>query len=113
MTFSASLFTFISVLKARVTVSSALYAVRTLSLQVVAVDRGKLSEAFLWVASAIWFLTFMFMTWVRLWNIADMRATKEKEEERIKATEAAIVAANRRRLIPLRPVLQQSAAAQM
>ncbi len=77
MTLGASLFTFISVLKTRVTVSSALYTIRTVSLQVVSVERGKLSEAFLWLASAIWFLTFLFMTWVRLWNLANMRAKKE------------------------------------
>ena len=57
--------------------SSALYTIRTVSLQVVSVERGKLSEAFLWIASAVWFLTFLFMTWVRLWNLADMRAKKQ------------------------------------
>jgi hypothetical protein len=88
----ASFFLFLTVLNTRFTINGALYGVSTVSLQLVALTRGVLSEVFLWIASMAWFLAFLLQWWVRWWEILERRQQKAKAL----AEEAAAVAARQR-----------------
>lgn len=66
----AALFTFLGAFNVRFGISSVLYAVGTISLNVVEVKRGGILEVFLWAAFVIWLFAFVF-AW--LWEVSIRR----------------------------------------
>lgn len=57
-------------------VSGAMLGLSTVSLQVVAVERGILLESFVWSAFSLWTLIFLWTWYVRWWEILDRREVK-------------------------------------
>ena len=120
--FATSFFTFVAVFMTRFTVSAAMSGISTVSLNAVETKRGSLSEAFLWVSAAFWFVAFWFMWWVRWWEILEKRDTKDQvlqiEIERRENQEEAKKLGSRRavEMKPMNPgddYLSQFPAAQM
>jgi hypothetical protein len=73
---ASSFVLFLEALATTSTISAAMYATRTVSLELVEVERGLLSEIFLWLAAMVWLFTSLFMWWVRQWEIMERRAQK-------------------------------------
>ena len=112
-------FLFVASLNTTSAVSASIAAITTVSLQVVEAERGILLEAFLWSACSLWFLVFVFLAWIRWWEILERRETKKKagREDREKKRKASLAAASAaQKDKPMKAedaVLQQMAAAQM
>lgn len=111
---------FVEILITKLGILGGMYGVFTTSLQVVTVKKGVLSEAFLWTAWVLWLFAFLFVWWVRWWEILERRETKKaakkkaeddkKKAEEEKKKQAAL------KDKPMKAedaVLQQMAAAQM
>ena len=97
-----------------------MYGVFTTSLEVVTVQRGVQTEAFLWTAWVLWLFAFLFVWWVRWWEILEKRekkkAAKKAEDEKKKKAEEEKKKQQALKDKPLKAedaVLQQMAAAQM
>jgi hypothetical protein len=109
-------FLFVASLNTTSAISASIATITTVSLQVVEAERGILLESFLWTACGIWLLVFVFLTWLRWWEILErreqkMKAKKFQEDRKKKAEED-----KKRRMVPLNPkdaASQQMAAAQM
>jgi membrane-bound ClpP family serine protease len=115
----STFFLFIEILITKFGVLGGLYGVTITSLDVVTAQKGTLTEAFLWIAWALWLLAFLFVWWVRWWEILERRevkkrAKKEEEEKKKKQEqEKAKAQAGAKPLKAEDQVLQQMAAAQM
>jgi membrane-bound ClpP family serine protease len=117
---ASAFFLFIEILITKFGVLGGIYGVNIISLDVVYADKGVLTEAFLWTAWVLWLFAFLFIWWVRWWEILERReqkkkAKKEEEEKKKKAQQAAAAAAAQKDK-PMKAedvVLQQMAAAQM
>jgi len=118
---SASFFLFICIIITKMGIAGGIAGVTNVSLQAVAANKGTLSEAFLWMAWALWFLAFWFVWLVRYWEILERRevkkkSKKEEDDKKKKADEAkkaAEKAKDKPNMKPEDQVLQQMAAAQM
>ena len=117
---AASFFMFINILITKFGVLGIISAVQIVSLETVNASRGILSEAFLWTAWAVWGFAFLFVWWVRWWEILERRekkkAAKKAEEEKKKKADADAKAKQAQKEKPMKAedaVLQQMAAAQM
>lgn len=117
---ASSFFLFVNILITKFGIAGGMTAVFTTSLEVVAVKRGILTEAFLWVAWGLWLLAFLFVWWVRWWEILERRqakkiAKKAEEDKKKKAEEEKkkAAAAKDKPMKAEDAVLQQMAAAQM
>jgi Ca2+ regulator and membrane fusion protein Fig1 len=117
---ASSFFLFVEILITKSGIAGAMAGVFNTSLQVVSVQRGVLSEAFLWVAWALWLFAFLLVAWVRWWEILERRqakkAKKAEEDKKKKADEEKKKAAQAAKDKPMKAeeaVLQQMAAAQM
>jgi glucan phosphoethanolaminetransferase (alkaline phosphatase superfamily) len=111
---------FVEILITKFGILGGMYGVFTTSLQVVTVKKGVLSEAFLWTAWVLWLFAFLFVWWVRWWEILERRekkkaAKKKAEDDKKKAEEEK----KKQAALKDKPmkaedaVLQQMAAAQM
>src|SRR5579859_674546 len=117
---ASAFFLFIEILITKFGVLGGIYGVNIISLEVITATKGVQTEAFLWTAWALWLFAFLFIWWVRWWEILERRETKKKakkeEEEKKKkaAAEAAAKAAQKDKPMKAEDaVLQQMAAAQM
>jgi hypothetical protein len=57
-------------------ISGAIAALNIVSLQVVFTERGVLLEGFVWAAFGLWFFIFLYMWWIRWWQILEVRQLK-------------------------------------
>jgi glucan phosphoethanolaminetransferase (alkaline phosphatase superfamily) len=117
---ASAFFLFVEILITQSGIAGAMAGVYNTSLQVVTVQKGVLTEAFLWVAWALWLFAFLFVSWVRWWEILERRqakkAKKAEEDKKKKAEEEKKKAAAAAKDKPMKAeeaVLQQMAAAQM
>lgn len=72
----AAFLLFVTSLMTTAAISGVMSAISTVSLQVVTTERGILLEAFIWAAFGIWTLTFLYVWWVRWWEILESRVVK-------------------------------------
>src|SRR5208282_818797 len=117
---AATFFLFIEILITKFGILGGMYGVYSTSLEVVTTQRGVLTEAFLWAAWALWLIAFLFVWWVRWWEILERReakkAAKKAEEEKKKKAEEEKKKQQALKDKPMKAedaVLQQMAAAQM
>ena len=117
---ASSFFLFVNILITKFGILGGMYGVFTTSLEVVTTKKGILTEAFLWTAWALWLLAFLFVWWVRWWEILERRETKKaKKAEDDKKKKAAEDEKKKQQALKDKPmkaedvVLQQMAAAQM
>jgi Ca2+ regulator and membrane fusion protein Fig1 len=117
---ASTFFLFVQILITKFGILGGMYGVFTTSLQVVTVQRGVLTEAFLWTAFVLWLFAFLFVWWVRWWEILLRRdakkAAKKAEEDKKKKAEADKKAAEAAKNKPLKAdeaLLQQYVQAQM
>ena len=117
---ASTFFLFIEILITKFGILGGMYGVYTTSLEVVTTQRGILTEAFLWAAWALWLIAFLFVWWVRWWEILERReakkAAKKAEEEKKKKAEEEKKKQQALKDKPMKAedaVLQQMAAAQM
>jgi len=117
---ASSFFLFLEILITKYGVAGGIYGVNIISLDVITATKGTQTEAFLWTAWVLWLFAFLFIWWVRWWEILERRenkkkAKKEDEEKKKKAAAAAAEKAAQKDK-PMKAedaVLQQMAAAQM
>jgi membrane-bound ClpP family serine protease len=117
---ASAFFLFLEILITKFGVLGGIAGVNFVSLQVITPTKGTQTEAFLWAAWVLWFFAFLFIWWVRWWEILERRenkkkAKKEDEEKKKKAAAAAAEKAAQKDK-PMKAedaVLQQMAAAQM
>jgi glucan phosphoethanolaminetransferase (alkaline phosphatase superfamily) len=117
---ASAFFLFIQILITKFGILGGIYGVNTTSLQVVTAKKGIMTEAFLWVAWVLWLFAFLFVWWVRWWEILERRETKKAakkaEDEKKKKAEEDKKKAQALKDKPMKAedaVLQQMAAAQM
>ena len=117
---ASTFFLFVQILITKFGIAGGMVGVFNTSLQVVSVQRGILTEAFLWVSWVLWLFAFLLVSWVRWWEILERRQTKKakkaeedkkKKEEEEKKKKAQ--AAKDKPMKAEEAVLQQMAAAQM
>lgn len=72
----ATFFLFVTSLMTTFAISAVMSAIPTVSLQVIATERGILLEAFIWAAFGIWMLSFLWTWWLRWWEILERREIK-------------------------------------
>jgi hypothetical protein len=109
---------FVEILITKFGILGGIYAVTTTSLEVVSAEKGNLTEAFLWSAWVIWLLGFLFVLYVRRWEIDERRQAKKKkmDDEKKKKAEEEKKKQEALKGKPMKAedaVLQQMAAAQM
>jgi hypothetical protein len=68
-------------------ISGSLGGVTIISLQVIAAERGVLLEAFIWAACGVWSFAFLFVWFIRRWEILERREVKKAQEKRKKFVE--------------------------
>ena len=117
---ASAFFLFVQILITKFGILGGMYGVFTTSLEVVTVQRGIQTEAFLWTAWVLWLFAFLFVWWVRWWEILERRdnkkAAKKAEDEKKKKAEAEKKKQEEAKNKPMKAeemVLQQMAAAQM
>jgi len=118
---ASAFFLFLEIIITKFGVLGTLYGVNITSLTVITAAKGAQTEIFLWIAWVLWLLAFLFIWWVRWWEILERREQKKKakKEEDAKKTAAAAkakaeAAAKEKPVMKAEEaVLQQMAAAQM
>jgi glucan phosphoethanolaminetransferase (alkaline phosphatase superfamily) len=118
---ASSFFLFLEIIITKFGVLGTLYGVNITSLTVITANKGAQTEVFLWVAWILWLLAFLFIWWVRWWEILERREQKKKakkEEDAKKSAAAAkakaeAAAKEKPAMKAEEAVLQQMAAAQM
>ena len=117
---ASTFFLFVQILITKFGILGGMYGVFTTSLEVVTVQRGVQTEAFLWAAWVLWLFAFLFVWWVRWWEILEKRekkkAAKKADDEKKKKAEEEKKKQQALKDKPLKAedaVLQQMAAAQM
>src|SRR5208282_4364360 len=82
---ASTFFLFVQILITKFGILGGMYGVFTTSLEVVTVQKGIITEAFLWTAWVLWLFAFLFVWWVRWWEILEKRekkkAAKKKAED--------------------------------
>jgi len=117
---AAAFLLFVIALMTTSAISGVMAAIPTVSLQVIVTERGILLEAFVWTAFGIWTFTFIFVWWLRWWEILERREVKlaadKYEKHRAEERERQAKAREEMKNKPMKAedaVLQQMAAAQV
>lgn len=120
---ATAFFLFVQVLITKFGVLGTINGVTQTSLLTVGAQKGVSTEAFLWTAWALWFIAFLFVWWVRWWEILERREQKraakkaaddkKRQEEAEKKKKEQEKAQKDKPMKPEDLVLQQMAAAQM
>jgi len=78
LTLGASFFLFVVALRSRIWILGAMSGATNFSLQTVEAKKGTLLEVFTWLCSALWFLAFLHIVWLRRWEILERRDAKRR-----------------------------------